>query len=337
VTQPESDLKLLLKRGALIAAANWPAVAVQFVGQTTFQALLAVPILGAAVLVAVLIGADLGELLQGSLREVFATITATLTSQPAALVCFIVALAIALVGGSALMFFIKGGIVDVLLAADEGAGPIEREPVTLGSLRAISRFTLPRFTHGCSRLFPRYLALGCVLMVVYAVSGAGYLAFVVYGYQAAAGLVLVIGWTVVVAAATAGLIAWITLVNLVYLLLQIAIAVDNLALVESMRTVARFLRSEFRELAGVFLVILALVIAATLASTLAWSGVGLIAFVPLVGLAVFPIQIVALLVRGLAFEYIGLAAMSTYVTLYRRPRTKAAPLRPSGSAADEGE
>ena len=47
-----------------------------------------------------------------------------------------------------------------------------------------------------------------------------------------------------------------------------------------------------------FLVVVGLVVAATLASALAWSGVGLIAFVPLVGLAVFPLQIAALLLRG---------------------------------------
>ena len=38
------DLKHLLKRGALLAAANWQTVAIQFVAQTTFQVLLAVPI-----------------------------------------------------------------------------------------------------------------------------------------------------------------------------------------------------------------------------------------------------------------------------------------------------
>jgi hypothetical protein len=82
--------------------------------------------------------------------------------------------------------------------------------------------------------------------------------------------------------------------------------------------VARFIRSAFLELGGVFLVTFGMVVAATLASALAWSGVGLIAFVPLVGIAVFPLQIAALLVRGLVFEYIGLTAMGAYVTLYRR-------------------
>jgi hypothetical protein len=75
-----------------------------------------------------------------------------------------------------------------------------------------------------------------------------------------------------------------------------------------------------------FLIILGLVVGATLVSALAWSGVGLIAFVPLVGLAVIPLQIAALIVRGLAFEYIGLAAAGAYLTLYRRePRTVVGP------------
>jgi hypothetical protein len=41
-----------------------------------------------------------------------------------------------------------------------------------------------------------------------------------------------------------------------------------------------------------FLIILGLVVGATLVSALAWSGVGLIAFVPVVGLAVVPLQVV---------------------------------------------
>jgi hypothetical protein len=61
-----------------------------------------------------------------------------------------------------------------------------------------------------------------------------------------------------------------------------------------------------------------MVVAATLVSALAWSGVGLIAFVPLVGLAVFPLQLVALLLRGVVYQYIGLTALGAYATLYHR-------------------
>ena len=94
-------------------------------------------------------------------------------------------------------------------------------------------------------------------------------------------------------------------------------AVDGVGLTDAVRAVSRFVRSEFRDLAGVFVVVLGLVVAATFASALAWSGVGLIAFVPLVGLAVFPLQIAALLVRGIVFEYLGLTALGAYLTLYQ--------------------
>ena len=312
------NLKLLLKRGALLAAANWPAVVMQFIAETMFQVLLAVPIVGAAILVAVLVGGDLAEVLQGSLREIFTASLAALASEPIALASFITAFLIVLAGGSVLMFLVKGGTIDVLLAAHEGAGDIERQPLTFEHLRPASAFTLSRFMNGSRRLFRSYLALGVALMAVYVLSGAAYLGFVVYGYRAAAGFVLMIGWTFIAALATAALVAWLTLINFIYLLMQIALATDGGRLTDACRSVAWFIRSEFRELAGLFLIIVGFVVAATLVSMLAWSGVGLIAFVPLVGLAVFPLQIAALLVRGLAFEYLGLAAAGAYITLYHR-------------------
>ena len=310
------DLKHLLKRGALLSAANWQTVAIQFVAETTFQVLLAVPIVGAAVLVAVLLGGDLGELLHGSLRDIFTTIASTLMSEPLALIAFVTAFALVLLGGSVLMFAVKGGTVEVLVAANAEAGPIEQHPLTFDLLRQGSRFTLRRFTDGCARLFRTYLVLGFMLMLVYALSTGGYLAFVVYGYRAVEGRALLIGWTFVAAVSAAALVGWMTVVNMIYLLLQIAMAVEGVGVVEGGRAAARFIRAEFRELAGVFLVVVALVVAATLASALAWSGVGLIAFVPLVGLAVFPLQLAALLLRGVAFEYLGLTALGAYLTLY---------------------
>jgi hypothetical protein len=317
------ELRLLLKRGGLLAAANWPVVAIQFVAQTTFQALLAVPVIGAAILVAVLLGGDLGNLLQGSMREIFTTIADALMSEPFALVAFIAAFGIVLIGGSVLMFLIKGGVVDVMLAADAQAGPIEHEALTLGNLRHGACFTVERFVAACARLFRRYLLLGVALMITYAVSGAAYLAFVIYGYRTLGAGGFVVEWTLIAALSAVALVLWITSVNLIYLLLQIVTAIDDLAFGQAVRAVARFIRSEFLELGGVFLVVFGMVIGATFASALAWSGVGLIAFVPLVGLAVFPLQIAALILRGLVFEYIGLTAMGAYITLYRQYTARA--------------
>jgi hypothetical protein len=310
------DLKHLLKRGALIVAANWPVVAIQFIVETTFQVLLMLPVFGAAVLVAILLGRDLGSLLQGNLRQMFTTVASALLSVPVALVAFIAAFCLVLFGGSILLFIVKGGIVDVIVAANAGTAAIEFRPLTLESLRSASRFTLERFMKGCSRLWRRYLRLGFTLMIVYGASAAAYIAVVIGSYRALADQPSLVGWKTLAALAAALLVVWITVVNFVYLLLQVSMAVEDVGIRQSSRAVARFVRAEFRSLMSILLVVVGLFVIATLASALAWSGVGLIAFVPLVGLAVFPLQLAALVVRGLAFQYLGLTALGAYVKLY---------------------
>jgi hypothetical protein len=160
-------------------------------------------------------------------------------------------------------------------------------------------------------------------MLVYALSGAAYLAIVVVGYRGATGGALMIGWTFLAAASAVVLVVWISAVNFCYLLIQIAIASADVTVGQAARAVARFIRAEYRELGLIFLVVVALVVAATVASAVAWSAVALIAFVPVVGLVVVPLQLVALLLRGLLFEYIGLTALGAYITLYRRSGVEA--------------
>src|SRR6185436_9594180 len=108
--------------------------------ETTFQAMLVVPLVGAAILVAVLLGADVANLLQGSVNEIFTTIASALRSEPVALAGFVASFAIVLVGGSILMFLVKGGTVEVLQASNAIAGPIERGPVTWEGIRAVGGF-----------------------------------------------------------------------------------------------------------------------------------------------------------------------------------------------------
>src|SRR2546426_926009 len=83
---------------------------------------------------------------------------------------------VVLLGGSVLMFSVKGGTVTVLAVANADAGSIEIEPLTIDLLRHASRFTLQRFTGGCARLFRPYVSLGLLLMAVYALSIAAYVA-----------------------------------------------------------------------------------------------------------------------------------------------------------------
>ncbi|HVC18533.1 MAG TPA: hypothetical protein VNE16_00530 [Vicinamibacterales bacterium] len=314
-----STFKTVLKRGALVTAANWPVVLIEFIADTTFKGLLAVPVIGAAVLVAMLLGADIRGIVQGSLRHAVVTVAGALAAEPVALGAFVLALALVLVGGSVLMFLVKGGVVDVLVAGSVAAGAIERPPLRLASFQRAARFSLERFTGGCRRLFPAYLVLGLLLMLVYGVSG-GLDGLALYaGYAALGHGAPLVGWTLLAIASVVLLAAWIAVVNLIYLLAQIVIATDDgrPGLRRAFRTLLAFLRGDLRDVAAVFGVWAVLVVLATVASALAWSGVGLIAFVPVVGIAVVPLQLAALVVRGVLFDYLGLTALSAYLALYR--------------------
>ena len=160
--------------------------------------------------------------------------------------------------------------------------------------------------------------LGIALMVVYAASGGAYLVFVVYGYRAADGRFLIIGWTFIAALAASLLVVWITLVNLVYLLLQIAMAIEDVGLVAACGAVARFVRAEFREVAGIFGVVLG-----SRARRDAGVRAGVVRRrtdrVRAAGRPRrVPVAAGGAVLRGLVFEYIGLTALAAYATLYHR-------------------
>ena len=308
------DVKLLLKRGALLAAANWPLVAIQFAAETTFQVLLAVPVIGGAILVAAILGGNVSNLLQGRVRDMAATVASSLTAEPIALISFMAAFGIVLAGGSMLVFLVKGGVIEVLIKANAEAGPIEREPLTLHGVQSASRFSLARFTGGCARLFKPYTILGVYLTGVYVLTGILYVIGAVYSFDVLGnGGLFVMVWAPI----TLLLLTWISLVNVVYALLQLVIASEEVGIHEGLRIIVGLVRSRLRPLGVLLLVVFLLLSGAWVVSILAWSGVGLVAFVPLVGLAVFPLQIVALLMRGLVYEYIGLTALGAYLSLYR--------------------
>jgi len=318
------SLKLTLKRGALLAAANWPLIIVQFVAESTFKLVLAVPVLGGILMVGLMLGGDVSDLLAGHLRERVTGVVAELLDAPVALAAFLLAFGTVLIGGSALLFLIKGGTVTVLALAERSAGPLEIGPVHLDAVARAGRFSIERFTGGCQRLFKRYLRLGLTLIAVYVVTGAAYLLVILGGYRWAVNPGVFVGWTVLATLFSGALLVWITMVNLFYLLVQMIIAVDDFGVRAAFGRVFQFLGGAFREVAGVFGVILALVLLATVVSLIAAAGFGLIAFVPFASIIVFPLQLVAWLLRGLVFEYIGLTALGAYLTRYRLYSTSTA-------------
>jgi ABC-type nickel/cobalt efflux system permease component RcnA len=122
-------------------------------------------------------------------------------------------------------------------------------------------------------------------------------------------------------------------VNCFYLLFQIVIATDDVSVREAAPRLARLLRVEYRSVALIFGATLGLVVLATMASILATTALGLIAFVPLVGLAALPLQLVAWLLRGLVFEFVGLTALAACVRVYRgmRESTQSPGAAPDGT------
>jgi len=104
--QHTPGLKAALKRGALIAAANWPLVIVGFVADSSVKLLLAVPIAGGAFLVALLLDTPLTDLLRGDVRGIVTSIVAALMASPTALAAFIASTTLVFVMGSMLQFIV---------------------------------------------------------------------------------------------------------------------------------------------------------------------------------------------------------------------------------------
>jgi hypothetical protein len=234
-----------------------------------------------------------------------------------ALVAFAGAFLLVLLGGSALTFVTKGGTVAILAAAEAHAGAIERPPLRIEALRRAAQTNIEPFLDGCRRFWRRYLRLGGCLLLVYTATAVLYLGFLAGGYAVARGVGVMLGWTVAAAIASSVLVVWITLVNFFYLLTQMVIAIEDLGVRAAVRQVIVFVRSSLREIAGIFGVVLLLVFLATAASIVGTAGLSLIAFVPLAGLAVIPLQVAAWLLRGFVFQYLALTALGAYLTQYR--------------------
>ena len=142
-------LKASLKRGAFIAAANWPLIAVQFIVEGTLKLLLAVPVVGGIFLVVLLLGADVEDVMAGDVKEIITSVVGALRANPAALAAWCASFLVVLLGASALTFIVKGGTVAILADAEAQAGPIERPPLRLAALRRANLTNIEPFLTGC--------------------------------------------------------------------------------------------------------------------------------------------------------------------------------------------
>jgi hypothetical protein len=241
----------------------------------------------------------------------------TLAEHQAALAAYLAGVAVVIIGASILMFLVKSGSVAVLVDAERRAPLVEEPPLRSDIVRAGGRFSLEAFSAGCTTFGRRFVRLGLILTAAYALTVAVYLVLVVVSYR----WTNVTGraWlgTMIAASASLVLVAWITVLNLLYLLAQLITVAANTSVARAMAAVPRFVARERRLVGGIFVVVIALVLLATAASVLATAALGFIGFVPVVGLAMLPLQLMAWLCRGLMFEYLGLAALGAYARVLR--------------------
>jgi hypothetical protein len=309
--QTEPFLKPVLKRGALVAAANWQVTLIQATADSLFKLLIATPLIGGLFLVGLVIGSAPQDLLSLEWREMAATIISSLLSHPVVLTAFLASLAVVVIGGSLFIFLVKAGAVAVLVRGERDAGPIEQPPLHFDVITRASKFSAEFYIESARSLFPRYARLGLILMAVYLVSAGFYLAAAYEsGVRGDLGGVLTLIMTI-------GFVSWITIVNLVYLLMQIVVAAEDCSVAKAWSRMGAFVRQQRRGVSTVFGVVLALVLAATGVSLLATAALGLIAFVPFVGLAVLPLQLLAWIFRGVVFQFLGLTSIGAYLRLYR--------------------
>ena len=319
-----STVKLLLKRGVLVAAANWEAVMLQFLAETAFKLLLVVPVIGAAFLVALLVGGSAVELARADLQQVLTVLLAAFGDHPAVVIAYMAGLIPLVVAGSLLTFLVKGGTVAILVEGDRRARAVEQLPVGPATIGRAAAFRLDAFMAACGHLFRRYVRLGCLLAAAYAAAVTVYAVGVLSAFRAVSAVGVDAAGTMAAAVISGTLVLVITGTNLLYLLLQIAIAVDDCSVRTAARQVRAFLAAEAVTVVVLFVTLLVVVGLATAASILMMAGLGVVGFIPVLGIAVFPLQLAAWVARGLVFQFLGLAALSAYLHLYRVHRAGAA-------------
>lgn len=302
-------LKMALKRGALVAAANWPVALIQAAADALFKVLIAAPLVGGIILTTLVIGADIDES-AADWRVLLTQVVSSLVVHRMVLIAFVLSVTLVVIGGSLFVFLVKGGTMGVLVRGERQAPPVENDPLQFKSLALASSFSIELFVDSARTLFRRYAHLGFVLMAVYLLSAAAFMGVVLWDNPISAS----VGYTTLV---TVGFVLWVTLVNLVYLLIQVVIAADDCSVVSAVRRVTVFVRQEKQVLAGIFVVVLAMMALATAASVIAFTGLGLILLIPFVWLAAIPLQLAAFLLRALVFQYIDMTSIAAYLKLYR--------------------
>lgn len=312
------SLGAALKRGALVTAANWPVVLIDFVIESFYKLTLAVPVLGGALMVTAIVGSDLNTVIGEGVRATADLVLGSLSTAPVALLAFLTALAIVGLGGEAIMFVVKAGTLSIIVAGERGLAGVQADPFRGEAWSAASAYSLDAVVTGTRRFGRRALVLALWLGAAYVAIGAVCLVVVVYGLSLTSRWEWLPAWPLLMLLATSVGVVAVSVINLVYDLLRVIIVTDDCGIAVAVRRLRQFVIEDARHVLGIFSVIGGIVVVATAGSLVAAAGLALTAWMPFLGMVVVPMQAVAWLLRGIGFQYMSLAALAAYQTQYRR-------------------
>jgi hypothetical protein len=312
------SLRAALKRGALVTAANWPVVLLDFAIETLYKFALTVPVAGGALLVAAVLGGDVRGLVGGGVTETIDLALATLADAPLALMSFLTAVLIVAAGGGLLMMAVKIGGLAMLVETDRRAGDSERTSQHFASLRRASVCTARNVLDASRRFGPRAMRLGMFLGTAYGAIGAAWLLVVTASLRLSDDDRVAAAWPLVVLVATIAAGLAVLCANLLYDLLRVIVVTDDCSVRAGFGRLRAFAAADFRQIVAICGVVSLVLLAGLAVATPAMAAFTFVSWVPVAGLIAAPLQIVAWLVQGLVFQYVGLAALSAYQTRYRR-------------------
>jgi hypothetical protein len=269
-------------------------------------------------MVSALLGFDLDGLLAQGLSHTADLIVGSLVAAPVSLGAFLLAVGVVAGGGLTLVFVVKAGTLAVLAAGERAAPDLHRAPIHVAGLRRAGSWTLAAVHAGVRRFGARGARLAVVLSATYLVILLVAFGAIGLGFRLAAGSAWAGAWIVVVAPATSAAVLAGTVANLVFDLARIIVVTDDCGVAEALRRARRFVVKDARHVLGIFAVTSGIVALAAAAWLVATANIAFIGLVPVVGLLVAPLQAAVWIVRGVVFQYLGLATLMAYQTQYRR-------------------
>lgn len=311
-------LRAALKRGALVTAANWPVIFVQLTTTSMFRLALAVPIVGGVFMVAVLAHADVQPLFADGVQGAAGLVVASLLHRPIALVSFVLAVGVVAAGGGLVSCLASAGSMGILAEGERRSETLHQPPFRLEKVREASAFSITAFLESVRQFGGRFVLIGLWTSIGYAgIVGLGLAALVTGSGLAARYYVPWVMPATVFAVVVCGGVL-VAVVQLLQTLVQVVVATSNSRLGPAVRALMTYLYDDARQVVGVFAVVVGLTLLAAAASVLATAGLALVAWVPLVGLAVVPLQLAAWLVRSVVFHFLDGVAWAAYLSHYRR-------------------